>query len=167
MPYTCATCGEVHEDIPSYGSAVPAQYWQVPPDKIKSDVFLTSDSCVILDKYFFIRGCIEIPIHGQNSPWVLGAWVSLKEENFMKWQECYNDDTRDHVGPFFGWLCSSIPCYEETMLLKTMAHLQNNTIRPRLILEPTDHKLSVDQRNGVDLEYVWKMIHDVEEKCRK
>jgi hypothetical protein len=148
--------------MPAYGSDRPADYWAVPENKISSDVFLTSDSCVIADKFFYIRGCIDIPLIDSDEKWTLGVWISLKEENFMIWQENYYQEIRNIIGPFFGWLCSSIPCYDETRLLKTMAHIQNNGIRPRIIIEESDHQLSIDQRDGVTTAYAWKMIHILE-----
>ena len=44
--------------------------------------------------------------------------------------------------------------YPETMNLKTRIHLRDNGIRPYVELEPTDHLLSVEQREGVSVERV-------------
>ena len=35
---------------------------------------LSSDVCVVDGKYFFVRGCIEIPVHGADEPFVWGVW---------------------------------------------------------------------------------------------
>ena len=159
MTYKCKVCNEIHNDMPAYGSDRPDDYWSVPENKIPTDVFLTSDSCVIANKFFYIRGCIDIPIIDSKNVWTLGVWISVKDDNFMIWQDNYCMEIRNHIGPFFGWLCSSIPCYDETRLLKTMAHIQNNGIRPRIILENSNHQLSIDQRNGVSTAYAWDKIH--------
>jgi hypothetical protein len=62
MTYRCTECGQKHGDLPAFGIDRPDQFWDVPEDKRDSDVFLTTDSCVIADRFFFIRGCVEIPI---------------------------------------------------------------------------------------------------------
>ena len=43
----------------------------------ESAASLTSDDCVIDGTAFFVRGCIEIPVHGQADPFIWGVWVSL------------------------------------------------------------------------------------------
>src|SRR5262249_41970681 len=64
------------------------------------------------------------------------------------------------IGPFFGWLCTRLTCYREsTLLLKTMAQFRGNGLRPAIELEPTDHPLAVDQREGISLRRAWEFIH--------
>jgi hypothetical protein len=60
--YLCVHCGQHHDGIPAFHADRPTLYWDVPVDKRESDVFLTSDSCVIADRFFFIHGCLEIPV---------------------------------------------------------------------------------------------------------
>ena len=70
-----------------------------------------------------------------------------------------NFDSSD-VGPFFGWLCTSIAYYsEETLLLKTMAHFRGEGLRPNIEVEQTEHPLAVDQRNGISLAKAWEIVH--------
>ena len=62
--------------------------------------------------------------------------------------------------PFFGWLCTRIDYYpEETLFLKTMAHFRKGNLRPAILVEPTDHPLAVDQRNGITLDKAWDIVH--------
>jgi hypothetical protein len=115
VTYLCKTCGEVHDGIPAFHADRPVQYWDVPEDKRATDVFLTSDSCVIAERFFFIRGLIELPILGTDDHFTWGVWVSLKEENFFIWQDHYETPKRSHVGPFFGWLSTLLPVYPSTL----------------------------------------------------
>ena len=41
--------------------------------------------------------------------------------------------------------------YPETMNLKTRVHLRDQGIRPFIELEPTDHPLAVEQRQGISV----------------
>lgn len=162
MRFTCATCGKLHDGLPCYGADRPDAYWDVPENKREADVFQTSDSCVIASRFFFVRGCIEIPVIGTAEHLEWGVWVSLKEENFFLWQDHYDTPKRSHIGPFFGWLCTGLPGYPDTLHMKTMVHLRDNGIRPYIEIEDTDHPLSVDQRNGITMQRVQDIVDLVE-----
>ena len=157
MSYRCSTCGAHHEDLPDLGMDYPDQYWGVPEEERAARVEVTEDTCVIDDEHFFIRGVIEIPIHDHPETFGFGVWVSQKKDNFYTYVENFNSAD---IGPFFGWLCSSISYYdEETLLLKTMAHFMGGRARPRIEVEPTEHPLSVDQREGISLSKAWEIVH--------
>jgi hypothetical protein len=162
VAYPCKRCGQVHNGIPAYHADRPAQYWDVPEDKRAADVFLTSDSCVIAGRFFFIRGCIDIPIVGTGENFTWGDWVSLKEENFFVWQDHYETAKRSHLGPFFGWLSTRLSVYPETLHLKTMAHLRDNGIRPYIEVERSEHPLAVEQREGMTLDRALEIVHSIE-----
>ena len=161
--FFCKTCGKFHDDIPAFGIDRPHQYHDVPIRRRETDVFLTSDSCVIADKFFFVRGCLDIKVIDADRALSFGAWVSLREDNFLLWQSCYESPMRDHVGPFFGWLCTSIPCYESTLNLKTMAHLRNESQRPCIVLEPSNHRLSLDFHSGITLDRAMLLVHSLQD----
>lgn len=51
-----------HVSTPTcYGSDAPYYYYEVEPDERKSRFNLTSDTCIMDNEYYFIRGCLEIP----------------------------------------------------------------------------------------------------------
>jgi hypothetical protein len=159
MTYHCKTCGQVHTELPHIGDDRPAYYYGIPEAERERRVKLTGDTCVIDDEDYFIRGVIEIPVHGHPHEFGWGVWVTLKKENFEKYQA--NFDTPD-IGPFFGWLSTEIDWYKPhtTINLKTMAHFRGEGLRPMIKLEPaSDHPLAVDQRNGITLEKAWEIVH--------
>lgn len=161
--FRCRSCSKVHEGIPSFGWDYPLQYLEVPEDQRARRCVLTSDTCVIDDDAFFIRGCLDVPIIGEKEPFSWGVWASLSERNFRHFEELYAEPKRAQHGPFFGWLCSHIWLYPDTLNLKTMVHLRDDGIRPFVELEPTDHPLAVEQRGGITLDRVGeiyeKMVH--------
>jgi hypothetical protein len=161
--FRCSTCSKVHEGMPSFGWDYPLQYLEVPEAEREKRCALTSDTCVIDDEHFFVRGCLEIPVIGEEEVFSWGVWTSLSEKNFKHYLELYDVSVRSTHGPFFGWLCAAIGIYGDTMSLKTMVHLRDDGMRPFVELEPTDHPLAVEQRNGITLERVAeiyeKMIH--------
>jgi hypothetical protein len=157
--YRCVHCGHEHDGIPAFHADRPTPYWDVPEDKREADVFLTSDSCVIADRFFFVHGCLDIPILHQTDVFTWGVWVSLSETNFFTWQANYDVPKRSHIGPFFGWLCTALPIYPDTLHLKTMVHFRDNGIRPRVELERTNHPLSKEQHEGISIERALEIVH--------
>jgi len=152
--FKCVTCGEVHEGMPTFGADAPLSYYAIAEDERITRCDLASDDCVIDGEYFFVRGCLEIPVRGQSDPFVWGVWVSLSKESHLKWLKVFGDANRSHVGPFFGWLNAWLKPYPETMNLKTHLHLRDDGLRPLVELEPTDHPLAVEQRDGISVERV-------------
>jgi hypothetical protein len=152
----------MHDGIPAFHADRPTPYWDVPEENREADVLLTSDACVIADQFFFVLGCLEIPIRDLDDVFTWGVWVSLKKENFSIWLDNYEVAQRSHIGPFFGWLCTRLPIYPDTMHLKTTVHLRDNGIRPFIELEPTDHPLAIDQRDGISLERALEIVHEME-----
>src|SRR5262249_54870309 len=147
--FTCVSCGQLHRGMPTFGADAPLSYYEIPEAEREQRCSLGSDDCVIDEKSFFVRGCIDIPVHGEQDPFSWGVWVSLSEESFKKWAATFHDAKRSHVGPFFGWLNAWLKPYPDTANLKTRVHLRDNGIRPYIELEPTDHPLAIEQRNGI------------------
>ena len=157
MSYQCLTCGKIHDDLPDIAAAKPDHFFDVPENERTRRVKLTSDTCIIDNRDHFIRGVIEIPIHDHPNAFGFGVWVSQKMENFFKYLE--NFDSAE-IGPYFGWLCTRIKYYpQDTLGLKTRAHFRSGNLRPRIELEPTDHPLAVDQRDGMSLTKAWEIAH--------
>src|SRR4051812_47455990 len=160
MPYTCSICGKEHRDLPDIGSAAPFQWADVLAKDTNS--LLTEDLCIIEGRDFFVRGIIEIPVRDYEHDFGWGVWVSHKKENFETYRE--HSDTAA-IGPFFGWLCTEIDYYAaSTLELKTMAHYRGGGLRPRIVLEESQHPLFCQQRDGISLSEAWKIVHHYEDK---
>lgn len=147
--FQCTACGEIHEGIPSYVAAAPLSYAYVPDKERDTRCELGSDHCVIDGTSFYVRGCIEIPVEGEDEPFSWGVWVSLSQASYQAWMDTYDLEQRAHIGPFFGWLNSSLAPYQLTQPTKTHVHLRNHGVRPYIELEHTDYLLSVEQRHGI------------------
>jgi hypothetical protein len=152
--FKCTCCDEWHERMPGFGADAPLYYYGIPAAERDSRCTLTSETCVVDDSYFFVHGNIEIAVHGQADPFIWGVWVSLSKTNFGLFKANLTEPKRSHIGPFFGWLSAELPLYPSTVSLKTRIHLRDNGVRPWVELEPTDHPLAVEQRNGISVERV-------------
>jgi hypothetical protein len=162
--FRCAKCGEVHRGMPTFGVDHPLTYHGVPEGERERRCSLGSDDCVIDETWFFVRGCLEIPVHGAADPFVWGVWVSLSRASYAEWRRSFGQSKRSHIGPFFGWLDTWPNVYPDTKNLKTMVHLRDDGIRPYIELEPTDHPLAIEQCQGIGVERLAEiyaiMTHD-------
>ena len=163
--FQCKSCGQWHEGMPTFGAYAPLYYYGIPEEEREARCRLGTDMCIVDGEHFFVRGCLEIPVHGETEPFVWGVWVSLSKENFDRFVACFEADKRSHIGPFFGWLSAALPLYPDTENLKARAHLRDG-IRPYIELEPTDHPLAVEQRNGICAERVAEIVADYERRER-
>ncbi len=160
-PWACSTCGQTHSELPRSYSLKTPWPWRITPESERQRACkLTEDTCVLFDEDFFIRGCLEIHIHGQSEPFIWGVWVSLSRSHFERERSLVHDPKRIEEPPYFGWLCSRIQIYPDTLLLKTQVHTRDVGTRPYIELEPTDHPLAVEQRTGISEERVLE-IHEL------
>ena len=161
MPgYHCHRCGQHHGDLPlHYGFHAPAYWYGVPEDERSRRCLLSSNQCVIDEEHFFIVGNLELPIIGSEDRFSWDLWVSLSADNFARAFKLWVQPGRESEPPCFGWLSSSVPGYPETLSLKTMIHTRPVGVRPLIELEPTDHPLAVEQRDGI----TWERVQQIAE----
>jgi hypothetical protein len=158
--FRCATCGEYHSGMPSFGWEWPITYLLVPREERERRVELGPDSCVIDGSEFYVRGCLDIPVHHYDEPFSWGAWVSLSKESFVRFEALRDDVRREPGDRFAGWLSSVIPGYPDMSWMKAALHIRPWPLRPFIELEPTDHPLAVEQREGITRE----RVHEVAER---
>ncbi|MFE7564317.1 DUF2199 domain-containing protein [Kitasatospora sp. NPDC057500] len=152
--FACSCCNGRHDGPPrSYGSPAPVN-WK-PRYARRRDSELTGDQCVIKGSHFYVHGLIEIPVLDGGDPFSWGVWVSLSEASFARAHDLWEDPAREQEPPYFGWLTTELPVYpESTLLLKTHVRTRAVGLRPLIELEPTDHPLAVEQREGITEERV-------------
>jgi hypothetical protein len=153
--FKCKSCDAWHEGMPTFGDAAPLYYYSVPDGERAARCHLDTDVCVVDGEFFFVRGCLDIPVHGEEDEFSWGVWVSLSKSNFETFGRYRDVPKRSHIGPFFGWLSAElVPLYPSTENLKTRVHIRDDGIRPFIELEPTDHPLAVEQREGITVDRV-------------
>ena len=164
--FHCKSCGQWHEGMPTLAAEAPLFYYGVPEGEREARCQLGSDTCIVDGEHFFIRGCLEIPVHRETNPFIWGVWVSLSKVNFDRFVACFEGEKRSHIGPFFGWLSAGLLGYPDTENLKMRAHLRDGGIRPVIELEPTDHPLAVEQRDGITADRVAEIVAEHEQRGR-
>ncbi|MEZ4661288.1 MAG: DUF2199 domain-containing protein [Caldilineaceae bacterium] len=161
--FHCSCCGEWHDELPlDVGYAAPDLIYTIPAHEWNERVERNLDFCTIDNMYYFVRGVIELPIIDSQDSFVWGVWASLSEKNFKRTVEPLDVAGREQEPPYFGWLCNEIPHYEvSTYHLKTHVHTQPVGMRPKIELEPNDHPLAIEQRQGITLSRVQLIVEAV------
>jgi hypothetical protein len=151
----CVCCGKRFEGSPSYAFNEPLHYHCLSPEEQQTRCERDENFCCIRHEAqtdYFIRVCLEIPINGLAEPFLWGVWASISEKNLKRYIETW--DTPDETDSYFGWLCNEIPTYTETAKLKILSHPRRNNRRPWIEIEPGDHPLYHDWKNGISEEQV-------------
>jgi hypothetical protein len=156
--WTCRCCGKqfntLQLDMEFKG---PDHWFEIPKDEREKLGQLDSDVCFIEDD-IFVRGVLEIPILDLNDHFRWGTWVSVSVESFKRMLELWTAPVVENEPPKFGWLCNNISSYPETLQLKTHVHLRGGNKRPSIELEPTDHPLAIEQRQGITVARVEEIL---------
>jgi hypothetical protein len=153
--WRCSSCNETHVGIFDIAYHDP-MIWSGPKDYDPNSVvstsshFLSEDFCILGNEHHFIRCILEVPILGTGGErFGFGVWSSLSTKNFELYVRSFDDPHQDVLGPWFGWFSNRLRGYPDTLNLKCQVHPRSERRRPWIELEPTDHPLARDQRDGV------------------
>jgi len=156
--FQCSKCNEIHQGVPSFSFDAPALYYDIPEQERESRVFLTTDSCVIDDEYYFAKGLLELSVFGLEETLTFTPWVSLSESNFSQFQDSLEVENASEYGPMFGWFCSQIDEFTDCEGLKTSLVFQDKNYRPKIDIEESDHPLSVAYHNSISQTLLIKIV---------
>ena len=146
--YTCACCGDTHEGFPAIAFDAPA--YREPDMTGRPGCRLTSDLCEIEGRDFFVRAVLRLPVLDAEQDFEWGVWVSQSERNFRRLQRPWNVVRQHRLEPTFGYVSNDLPGYDwSTLELKSLLLHQRRGLRPLVELEPTDHPLAIEQREGI------------------
>lgn len=153
----CACCdrelGELAFDT-AFG--MPDELWEL--EEGTEGVFMTEDLASYHEKYF-IRGIAFIPIRGSDESYGWGVWAQVSKEDFLFYVNNYERDNSSYPR-FSGILANTLSVYNEiTLGLSLEIQLEDEKNRPTFYFRETKHRLSHDQREGVEM-------HDVERFSR-
>jgi hypothetical protein len=150
LNWTCHCCGEQQDELPlDIFMEFPDPWLDIPPAERSRRGIANKDVCLIDDKWFFLRGCIEIPVVDLGDLFIWGVWVSLSSKSFERVKELWSATALDDEPAKFGWLCNRISAYPDTYALPTNVRLRSGNLRPLIELKTSDHPLAIEQRDGI------------------
>jgi hypothetical protein len=153
----CRHCGTVLTVPLCFGADAPVAWEALTVDERGRRGNLTLDLCDIDGQHFFVRGRLQLSIQGADQVFTYLVWSSLSKSNYQRTRDLWGADGREREPPYFGWLNSALPGYPSTVSLKVKVHTQPAGQRPLIELEPTEHPLAIEQREGI----TWTRVHDL------
>lgn len=154
--FQCPDCGHEHRGLFDLGVFAPgawpgaAVYEPNNALRLEGD-FLSEDFCVVDGKHFFVRCVLELPLQGSSERFGYGVWSSLSPKNFSRYVAEF-DNGFDGEESWFGWFSNRLKAYPDTFNLKCQVRPQPDRQRPLIALEPADHPLCLEQRDGVSFD---------------
>ena len=114
--YKCHSCGQEHDQWPALIYNSPIQYNQLNNEEKENNGRLGNDFCIIhsedqTDR--FIRCTLTQKIIDHCADLKCGIWVSLSEKSYQDYYDNFEND--NHLTEYFGWFCSSLNGYEDTL----------------------------------------------------
>jgi hypothetical protein len=156
--WTCRCCGKQYNTLPLDVAFKAPDYWLQIPEAEREQLGKLGDDACVIEEDLFIRGCLEIPIIDRDDRFIWGVWVSVSRESFKRILDLWTAEDLEDEPPKFGWLSNQISPYPDTLNLKTHIWLRNRNRRPFIELEPTDHPLAIEQREGMTLARVEEIV---------
>jgi hypothetical protein len=161
--YVCSECGKAHSDWPALTFKSPTNY-DLLTDQEKSELGkLDSDFCEIhyesqVDR--FIRVTLTQKVNDTCEDLDYGLWVSLSEKSYSDYKA--NFDNTKHETGYFGWLCSNIPEYEDTMSIPCDVLTKTGNSRPEIFPhQDFNHPFVRDYYDGISKAEADKRINDM------
>ncbi len=153
--FICSRCGEVHEGPPlAYGADYPEAWAEVPEAQRRRRVVMSEEQCIIDRQDFYVRARLVIPVVDGPEAFEWGVWVSLGQKSFLRAAELWSTTGREQEPPYAAWLQTALPGYPPTVGLKGWLQTRPVGERPTFALEPTDHPLAREQRDGITMQRV-------------
>jgi len=157
--WRCRNCDEVHEGLLDLAAFAPDPWPGEGPREPNSEIrlegnFLSEDFCVMDGRYFFIRGVLEIPVHGFAEKFGFGCWSTLSRENFEKYLGGFDDGEFEEWGPWSGWLCNQLGDYIGNDPEGLWVYPQPDRQRPTFRIMNPAHPLAIAQDEGIAPEHL-------------
>ena len=109
--------------------------------------------------HHFILANLELP-YKEHEKFVWTCWISLSDASLERIDNRWEAEGRENDEPAFGWFSNDLPTYDPpTWSLKARVHQRPVGERPWIELEPTDHPLAIEQRDGISDERISAIHH--------
>lgn len=119
-------------------------------DERASLVRENDDLCVLDGKRFFIRVLLPLPVESREVPYCIGLWVEVADAAFRRVYELWDSNDQALEPPFAAQIANEIPTVGGSLGLRAELRLTGPATRPDVFLEPSQHKLYVEQAHGID-----------------
>jgi hypothetical protein len=132
-------------------------YWEQASRWSRLKGALGEEQCEI-DGHRFLRARIVLPVHDAATDFEWGVWVSQSRESYDRAGELWTTEGRETEPPTFAWVQSEFGPYPSTLGLQAWLYARPVGERPVVDLQPTDHPLAREQREGISMARVREVV---------
>lgn len=160
MKYTCADCGQEHEDWPALVFRAPDPYLALSEEE-QANAELTKEICCIEDEegtHWYLRGVLTQYVYDACQYLDYGVWVSLSEASMKDYYEHYED--KEYKTTYFGWLVTDLPNYpaNTSFGLPTNVEVDNSKGIPTILPHQGDSIFIKEFYDGISTEEALRRI---------
>jgi len=110
-----------------------------------------SDLCVIKGERFFIRAVLPLPVDSRARAYNIGLWVEVAQADFDRVYELWDSDAKLSEPPIPAVVANAIPITAGALRHSAELRLAGPTLRPQVILKPSDQPIYFEQSSGIDV----------------
>ena len=158
--FRCAYCDEWHDELPlDIAMKWPEMYFDVPEKDRESKVWGTRYFTKIQEAKFAVRGLLFVPISDYDDDFCWGIWAEVNQSTYEKIWDSWEEDSTGII--LSGVLDVNIPTYEDATRAEVQIFLQGPEEQPIFVLKEKTSKLGLEQANGINIERVLRLSHEV------
>lgn len=151
LSFQCDLCPERHDVSLNLGFSMPDFINKLLPWDREKRCQISPDWCIVDEKFFYLRGCVELPIQDSDAVFSLGVWTTVGEEEFDRTMHFWDNPDRQLEPAYRGALANTVPLYEETRNLPTEIVTRAPGERPEIRIVDAQHLLHEQQKTGMPL----------------
>ena len=165
--YRCTTCGEQHEGIAlAWGANSPDALRVIPRAEWRRRVRLNTDQCVLDRTQYFVRGCLDLRIHGTTEVFRHLVWVELPRSAFRDVRSVWRELRGRPFPPYAGRLASILPYRESTFGLSVTITWAGAGMRPHVLVASDEHAVGGEQHSGIGMQRAQDLASDYRHRHR-
>lgn len=156
--FDCQGCGQHHDELPLvFAFAAPDFANGISVYEKEERIQASEDWCIVDNKYFYLRGCLDFPVKGTAETFSLGTWVAVSEDDFDRVMELWEQPGRENEPAYTGRLANAVTFYPECRSMEVTVRTRPVGERPLFQLPASNHPLCVDHAQGMERELVEKL----------
>jgi hypothetical protein len=154
LSFACDVCNKQHDISLNLGFSMPDFVNKLLPWEREKRCQSSPDWAIVDERFFYVRGCIELKVQGTDSVFSLGVWTTLGEDEFDRTMQMWDNPERLSEPPYNGALANTLPLYPETRNLTTLVHTRAPGDRPAISIVDETHQLYEQQQHGIPFDQV-------------
>jgi hypothetical protein len=141
----------------AWGPAAPKAVEAVPIPERRRRVKLTSDTCIIDRRQYFVRACLHLRIRGESGLFTWIVWVAVRQPVFRQIRSIWRQLRRRRFPPAQGELATVLQYDTPSLGLAIELHDAGMGNRPWAFVRDPTHELGKEQRTGIPLERAYEL----------